>query len=104
MRAWFFCRLGLGAWGGFVLPGSPGWSCSRLLWEGMLMVRRVVAVGAWVLAVGLLGALGAGSVWGALSHPFAGQLAPGGGSFGGIALDQGSVAVDDSNGRTYVAD
>ncbi len=39
-----FCRrLGLGARGGSVLPGPPGWSCSRLLREGIgLMLRRFV--------------------------------------------------------------
>jgi DNA-binding beta-propeller fold protein YncE len=65
----------------------------------MLMLRRVLVVLAGVL---VLGALGAGSAFGALSFPFDGQLALAGGSFGG--LEAGSVAVDDVNGDSYVAD
>ena len=67
------------------------------------MVRRVVAVlmGAFGV-VGVVLALGAGTAFGALSYPFDSQLAPAGGSFG--HLDAGSVAVNDANGDTYVAD
>jgi hypothetical protein len=68
----------------------------------MLMLRRVVVVMAGVLAIGLLGALGAGSAWGSFTYPLVGQLAPAGGSFGN--LETGSVAVGDANGKTYVAD
>ncbi len=47
----------------------------------------------------LVGAAPASAV---LTFPFDGQLAPTGGSFGSISA--GSVAVDDANGNTYVAD
>jgi DNA-binding beta-propeller fold protein YncE len=63
----------------------------------MLMLRRVLVV---LVGVLVLGALGAGSAFGGLSYPFDGELAPAGGS----SLEAGSVAVDDSNGHTYVAD
>jgi hypothetical protein len=65
----------------------------------MLMLRRVLVVLAGVL---VLGALGAGSAFGALFFPFDGTLAPSGGAFG--LAGRGSVAVDDANGDTYVAD
>lgn len=63
------------------------------------MLRRALLVLAGLL---VLGALVVGSAFGALSYPFDGQLVPAGGSFGG--LEAGSVAVDDANGDTYVAD
>jgi hypothetical protein len=46
--------------------------------------------------------LGAAPAFGALTFPFERQLAPSSGSFG--QLEMGSVAVDDANGNTYVAD
>jgi DNA-binding beta-propeller fold protein YncE len=57
-----------------------------------------------VLAVLVCGGLvlGAGSAFGAFAYPFDGQLVPSSGEFGG--LGPGSVAVDDENGDTYVAD
>src|ERR1700674_1349848 len=57
-----------------------------------------------VLAVVVCGtlALGAGSAFGALSFPLDGQLAPASGRFGNV--EGNGVAVDDSNGDTYVAD
>jgi DNA-binding beta-propeller fold protein YncE len=64
----------------------------------MLMVRRAAVVLAGVL---VLGALGAGSAFGALSYPFAGQLAPAGGSF---EHEVQGIAVGDANGQTYVAE
>ncbi len=63
------------------------------------MLRRVLVVLAGVL---VLGALGAGSAGAVPLYPFARQLAPASGSFG--YLSSGSVAVDDFNGDTYVAD
>jgi DNA-binding beta-propeller fold protein YncE len=69
----------------------------------MLMVRRFVAVLAGVLGVGCaVMALEASSAFAAFTYPFDGQLAPASGSFG--ELEAGSVAVDDENGDTYVAD
>jgi DNA-binding beta-propeller fold protein YncE len=65
----------------------------------MLMVRRFLVVVAGVLVLGMLGA---GPAFAGLTFPFDGQLAPSGGAFGN--LEPGSVAVDDSNGNTYVAD
>ncbi len=62
------------------------------------MLRRVFVVMAGVLAVGLLGA---GSAWGALSFPFAGQLAPASGSF---AHEVEGIAADAASGNTYVAE
>ncbi len=47
-------------------------------------------------------ALGVGSASAALTYPFDGQFGPASGAFG--ALDVGSVAVNDSNDDTYVAD
>ncbi len=54
----------------------------------------------FVLCATLL--VGAAPASAALTFPFDGQLAPAGGSFGHIRA--GSVAVDDANGNTYVAD
>jgi DNA-binding beta-propeller fold protein YncE len=65
----------------------------------MLMVRRLLVV---LVGVLVLGMLGAGPALAGLAFPFDGQLAPSGGAFGN--LEPGSVAVDDSNGKTYVAD
>ncbi len=62
------------------------------------MLRRVLFVLAGVL---VLGALGAGSAFGALSYPFVGQLAPASGSF---AHEVEGVAVDAASGNTYVAE
>ncbi len=62
------------------------------------MLRRVVVVIAGALVVGLLGA---GSAWGALSYPFTGQLTAPGGTFAGEV--QG-IAVDAASGNTYVAE
>ncbi len=57
-----------------------------------------------VFAVVVCGALtlGTGSAFAGFTYPFDGELAPSGGSFG--RLEAGSVAVDDANGETYVAD
>ncbi len=64
------------------------------------MLRRVLVVLAGVL---VLGGLGAGSASAVISYPFDGQLLPASGVFS-TGLQPGSVAVDDSDGRTYVAD
>jgi DNA-binding beta-propeller fold protein YncE len=63
--------------------------------------KGVLAVVFAVVVCGVL-ALGAGSAFAGFTYPFDGEPAPAGGSFGN--LEAGSVAVDDSNGKTYVAD
>jgi DNA-binding beta-propeller fold protein YncE len=64
------------------------------------MLRRVLVVLAGVLVVG---ALGAGSAFAVLSYPPDGVLSPASGAFGS-ELGANSVAVDEANGDTYVAD
>jgi DNA-binding beta-propeller fold protein YncE len=68
-----------------------------------MSVRRSVLVCLASLC-GLVGGLvfGSAGALAAFSYPFDGQLVPAGGSFG--SLEAGSVAVDDANGHTYVAD
>jgi hypothetical protein len=61
---------------------------------------RVAVVLAVVVCGGLM--LGAGSAFAAFTYPYDGQLVPSSGEFGN--LREGSVAVDDENGDTYVAE
>jgi hypothetical protein len=66
-------------------------------------LRRLAVAGVvWVCV--LVGGLvfGGAGAFGAFTYPFDEQLAPSGGSFG--QLNQGSVAVNDADGDTYVAD
>ncbi len=69
---------------------------------GLVVALASLALGVlpFVLCAVLL--VGAAPASAALTFPFDGQLAPAGGSFGNIRT--GSVAVDDANGNTYVAD
>ncbi|HEY7831282.1 MAG TPA: hypothetical protein VIC06_12040 [Solirubrobacteraceae bacterium] len=62
--------------------------------KGIVAVLAVVVCGVLVL--------GAGSALAAFTYSFERQFVPSGGSFG--SLEVGSVAVDDSNGKTYVGD
>jgi DNA-binding beta-propeller fold protein YncE len=77
--------------------GGSGPGAARGAWAPARRVAVVLAV----VVCGVL-ALGAGSALGALSFPLDGQLAPAGGTFGGVYPS--GVAVDDANGDTYVAD
>ncbi len=64
-------------------------------------MRALRGLGVVLAGLLVLGALGAGSAFGALSYPFVGQLAPASGSF---AHEAEGIAVDAASGNTYVAE
>jgi DNA-binding beta-propeller fold protein YncE len=82
-------------------PNTPNRTVGGLLAPGRSVLGARLAVALAVVVCGVLG-VGVTSAFAVLSYPFDGELAPAGGSFG--FLEAGSVAVDDSNGDTYVAD
>jgi DNA-binding beta-propeller fold protein YncE len=73
---------------------------SRGIFAAWASAHRLAVVVVVVVCGVLAGGVGSASA--KLAFPFDGQLAPDGGSFG--SLEANSVAVDDSNGDTYVAD